>query len=114
MSNIQVKEYDSISKTMLESQGGNWESFVDFVNDLNISIRENRNRADIEEGEPIITGKEPPEFQPGGWIGTYPVQEGKSVEVRPRLPDDEWQTMKNDILAWSGCLQVPYSNLSCN
>ena len=98
MSVVELQAWKRYSKNK-ELQNINWEKLRQQVNQLGAYQRKFPRSDLIEENPPTIEGSE---FMPGGWIGTYKIEE-KLIRVVPnpeKIPTEELDQIRRELLGW--------------
>lgn len=102
-----MKAYRSQSRTELGLSATEWKDLVTFIEDTRPRLNEIRKEEDVEAPAPYVSyqdAQRPAEFNPGGWVGTYP----GGVDVYPsKLDEDEYRLILDEVAGWMEIWDVP-------
>lgn len=99
-----MRAYERKSQSALGKTDEEWESLSSFLTRIQGPLKAQLSNYNIEEKPPRITRND--EFEPGGWVGTYP----GGILVTPRwekITRPEYEQMMDDIRGWTEILGAP-------
>ncbi len=103
-----MKAYRSQTRQELGMSPSEWKELVAFVDEIRPRLNEVRRETGIESPAPYFTNRDatdrPTEFNPGGWIGTYP---GGLHVHSEKLDESEHRHIIERVAGWLEIWDVP-------